>query len=119
MHHVFAMMQSLHCYSAVSGTLDAAQSLNHCWWLEYATAASCCAVHMYSQFKSTAEAFAKAPANLNDHYTRVANTSDAKKHLTMLVDTLVWQYLPDMVQLLQEKGIHYKLPEVPMLVARG
>jgi hypothetical protein len=70
------------------------------------------------QFKSTAEAFAKAPANLNDHYTKVANTSDAKKHLTMLQDTLVWQYLPDMVQLLQQKGFHYKTPEVPVLVVR-
>lgn len=70
------------------------------------------------QFKSTEEARAKATANLNDHYTKVVNTTDSKKHLTMLVDTLIWQYLPDMVQMLQQKGFHYKLPDVPMLVAR-
>lgn len=73
---------------------------------------------MYVQFKSTNESFEKAGANLNGHYNNVANTSDAKKHLTMLQDTLVWQYLADMVQLLQQKGFLYKLPEVPMLVGR-
>jgi hypothetical protein len=29
----------------------------------------------------------------------------------MLVDTLVWQYVPDLLQLLQQKGFAYKVPE--------
>ncbi|WIA14794.1 hypothetical protein OEZ85_003278 [Tetradesmus obliquus] len=75
-------------------------------------------IYNLNMFKSTEEARAKATANLNDHYTKVVNTTDSKKHLTMLVDTLIWQYLPDMVQMLQQKGFHYKLPDIPMLVAR-
>jgi hypothetical protein len=69
-----------------------------------------------AQFKSTEEARAKAAANLNNHYARVANTSDAKKHLTMLIDTLIWQYLPDMLQLLQLKGFMFKAPQSPLLI---
>jgi hypothetical protein len=53
----------------------------------------------------------KASANLNDHYTKVSSTPDAKKHLTMLFETLVWQYVPDLLQLLQQKGFAYKVPE--------
>jgi hypothetical protein len=64
-----------------------------------------------AQFKSTEESRAKASANLNNHYTKVSSTPDAKKHLTMLVDTLVWQYVPDLLQLLQQKGFAYKVPE--------
>jgi hypothetical protein len=49
----------------------------------------------------------------------VANSSAAKQHLTTMVDTLIWQYLPDMIQLLQLKGFQYKLPNVPMLANRS
>jgi hypothetical protein len=69
-----------------------------------------------AQFKSTRESQAKASANLNDHYSKVSSTPDAKKHLTMLVDTLVWQYVPDLLQLLQQRGFAYKVPEGPVLV---
>ncbi|WIA35986.1 hypothetical protein OEZ86_004363 [Tetradesmus obliquus] len=70
------------------------------------------------QFKSTEEARAKASANLNDLYNKVTDTPDAKEHYTMLMDTLAWQYLPDLLQLLQQKGFRYKMPEVPLLIAR-
>jgi hypothetical protein len=70
------------------------------------------------QFKSTEESQSKTAANLNDHYTKVANTPDAKKHLTMVLDTLIWQYVPDMLQLLQQKGFHFKVPKVPALINR-
>jgi hypothetical protein len=70
------------------------------------------------QFKSTEEAKAKAAANLNDHYKNVVNTPDAKKHLTMVLDTVIWQYVPDMLQLLQQRGFQFKVPQVPALIKR-
>jgi hypothetical protein len=101
--------------------LSNSTSVNYVSYLEAANAGAQPTLAMLlllpiAQFKSTEEARAKAPANLNEHYTRVANTSDAKKHLTMLIDTLIWQYLPDMLQLLQLKGFGYKLPELPLLI---
>lgn len=68
------------------------------------------------QFKSTNESLAKSSANLNTHYDNVAKTEDAKKHLTMLPDHLIWQYLPDMMQLLQAKGLMYEIPPVKQLI---
>lgn len=69
------------------------------------------------QFKSTDESLEKATANLNSHYEKVAKTEDAKKHLTMVPDHLIWQYLPDLLQLLQAKGIKYDVPPIKEILS--
>lgn len=61
----------------------------------------------------------KATANRNSHYEKVAETEDAKKHLTMLPDHLIWQYLLDLLQLLQAKGIMFDIPWSKRFSARN
>lgn len=62
------------------------------------------------QFKSTKELLSKSEVNLNKQFEKVGTTTDAIKYLTLIQDTVIWQYLPDMLGLMQSRGIQVDIP---------
>lgn len=97
-------VHNLHLWTHGTHTQEAV--IDHSWQKPHG--GLCC---NHYQFKSTAETLAKAEANLNAHYEHVGKSEDARKHLTMVHDTLAWQYLPDTVDLMQSLGFTVDVPE--------
>lgn len=46
----------------------------------------------------------KATAHLVPMYEKRAKDENSRQHYRMMVDTLVWQYVPDVIELMRSKG---------------